>query len=131
MVNRPRIKGTGAESDFVNWLHADGYLGVERHALHGNHDIGDIDGIPGLAISVKFVGKGKPMDLSGWLNELQTMRENVRRRQARYLDDYGSLAVLPDGVLVVRRAQYPDVGDWYAIETWRSWWERYKSSAGL
>jgi hypothetical protein len=97
-------------------MHAAGRVTVERHALHGRYDIGDIDGIPGLVTSVKFVGKGAPMDLSGWLNELQLMRDNLARRQG---------GPRPDGILVVRRAMYPSVSDWYAVERWADWWQRY------
>lgn len=120
MVNRPRIKGTAAETAFVHWMHIHGEQQVERHALHGDHDLGDINGVPGLVISVKYVGKGKPMDLSGWVNELQTMRTNVRGR-------YTQLE-LPDGVLVVRRPGYPDVGDWYVVQRWGDFWRSYSEA---
>ena len=80
MVNLPRAKGTSAETAVVNWHHRHGRHYIERHALHGVHDIGDIAGEVGLVQSVKFVGAGKPMDLSGWLNELSTMRANADRR---------------------------------------------------
>lgn len=120
MVNLPREKGTAAETAFVSWMHAQGELQVERHALHGSHDLGDINGIPGLVTSVKFVGKGKPMDLSGWLNELHRMRLNVHRRTPEL--------ALPDGILVVRRAGYPDVGDWYAVQRFGDFWATYRDA---
>lgn len=119
MTNVPRRKGTSAESQVVAWLQAHGQPYVERHSLHGSRDLGDVQGVAGLAISVKFVGKGKPLALSGWLNDLQGMRVNENTRRAH----------LPpaNGILVVRRPGYPDVGDWYAIERFDDWWSRYES----
>ena len=122
MSNLPRRKGTGAETDLINWLRAHGAPGADRHALHGARDLGDVQGTPGLCWSVKFVGKGKPMNLSGWLNDLQVMRFNNDAR----------LPVLDtgpppgcDGVLVVRRVGYPDPGSWYAVQELGDWWGRY------
>lgn len=121
MTNTPRSKGTGAESMFVNWMHAHGESQVERHSLHGRSDLGDINGMPGLVTSVKFVGKGKPMNLSGWLNDLEVMKRNVHKR-------HPELGEVPEGILVVRRTGYPDVGDWYAVQRWGNWWSTFSEA---
>lgn len=118
MANPARRKGTSAETDAVNWYHRMGERQVERHALHGPHDLGDLTGIPSLVQSVKYVGQGKPMNLSGWLNDLAVMQDNVARRTPE-LDR-------PAGLLIVRRARYRDPGDWYAIQRLAEWWELYR-----
>jgi len=116
MVNAPRRKGTRAESQMVQWFHDVGETQVERHSLHGTADIGDLQGVPGLVVSIKFVGQGKPMDLSGWCNRLQEMRDNAKARLPEL--------ERPDGLLIVRRAGYPP-GRWYAVEEVQDWWGRY------
>lgn len=118
MVNAPRRKGTRAETAFVAWMHAQGETQVERHALHGSRDLGDITGIPSHVVSVKFVGSGKPMTLSGWVNDLEVMKANVNRRTPEL--------ELPSGIIVVRRPGYPDVGDWYAVQRVADWWDLFK-----
>lgn len=120
MTNASKAKGTHGESAVVNWHHANGRLGVERLALAGIHDRGDLTGVPGLVQSIKFPGRGKPTDLSGWLNELSIMRANVHRRHPSVPP--------PAGVLIVRRVAYPSVGDWYAVQTLESWWQLWEQS---
>lgn len=120
MANPARRKGTAGESDIVEWLKANGVPGAERHALHGRLDIGDINGVPGLVMSVKYVGRDKPMRLSGWLNELALMQVNLTNRQPLPNE-------LADGVLVVRRAGYPSPGNWYAVQTLGEWWKLYRA----
>lgn len=118
MANPPRRKGTSAETQVVDWFHKIGEPQVERHALHGNHDLGDLTGVPGCVVSVKFVGKGKPINLSGWLNDLAVMQRNVNLRTPDFEE--------PLGLLIVRRAGYRDPGDWYAVQPLRDWWDLYR-----
>ena len=118
MTNAPRKKGTAAESKVVSWWQAQGERQVERHALHGNYDVGDINGIPSLVQSVKYAGPGKPIDLSGWLNELETMKRNARRKDPEWSG--------PAGLLIVSRPRYGDVGDWYAVQRVADWWDLYR-----
>ena len=126
MPNVPRQKGTKAETQLVQWFHNIGQPQVERHALHGNHDLGDLTGIPGLVVSVKFVGKGKPMNLSGWLRDLAVMQDNVQQRTlGRIRAGQMHSAELPTGLLVVRRAGYPSPADWYAVQPLAEWWEAF------
>lgn len=127
MTNRPRAKGTSAETAVVNWWRAQGERLVDRHALHGSHDVGDINGVPDLVQSVKFVGKGKPMNISGWLNELADMRRNVAARTVRDIAQPTEFDhELPAGVLIIRRSGYPDVGQWYAVMELGDWWNLYR-----
>jgi hypothetical protein len=125
VTNEPRRKGTAAETAVVQWFHDIGEPQVERHALHGNKDLGDLTGVPGCVVSIKFVGKGKPMDLSGWLRELAVMQDNVEKR-TRAMSGGLSSEELPVGLLVVRRAGYRSPADWYAIQPLGEWWETFK-----
>jgi hypothetical protein len=123
VTNVPRRKGTAAETDVVGWFHRAGERQVERNALHGSRDIGDLSGLPGLVVSVKFVGRGKPMDLSGWLNDLDAMRTNQHRRHAHIPG-----IERPEGLLIVRRTGYPDPGDWYAVQRLGDWWNVFSET---
>lgn len=117
MANPSKARGTKGETDLVNWFHDNGEPQVERHALHGNKDIGDINGVPSLTVSVKAYGPGQKLDLSVWLNELDVMRVNAKPM---------ATMSLPAGLLVVRRTRYPNPGDWYAVQTVSQWWDLYK-----
>ena len=66
-MNPSKRKGTAWESAVVDWLRGAGYVNVERRALGGSNDRGDIAGIPGLVIEAKNC---KTIDLAGWISEL-------------------------------------------------------------
>ncbi|MER5252936.1 hypothetical protein [Streptomyces sp. NPDC002855] len=57
MVNRPKAKGTAAETAVVRWLVSMGWTDARRNVLAGRDDDGDIDPIPvdppPIIISVK------------------------------------------------------------------------------
>ena len=106
-----RDKGTRAETAVVDWLKANGWPFVERHAQHGSKDVGDINGI-GAVIEVKSASR---IDLSGWIAELE---------HEMFTADSG------DGVVFVKRRGTTDVGEWYAIQTVAMWAEMAKE-AGL
>lgn len=72
-MSASKAKGTAAETAVVNFLKDQGYSHVERRALHGTNDRGDIAGIPGLVIEVKNC---KAMSLAAWIDEAETEREN-------------------------------------------------------
>lgn len=65
-MNAPKKKGTAAESAVVAYLKANGFPSVERRALRGNKDRGDVAGIPGLVIEVK---NKQRTDLAEWVDE--------------------------------------------------------------
>jgi hypothetical protein len=52
-VNRSKTKGTAWETAIVDYLHGLGFTAVERRALAGILDKGDIAGIPGVVIEAK------------------------------------------------------------------------------
>ncbi len=72
-----KAKGTAAETAVVKYLKGT-WDGVERRALAGSADKGDISGIPNVCIEVK---DHKKMVLSGWIKELdEEMRERLNNR---------------------------------------------------
>ena len=100
MTNKSKQKGTAFESAIVAYL-KEWWPNVERRALSGNLDRGDIAGIDGVVIEAKNAQK---MDLSGWSNE--TAAEVVN-------------AAADLGILVVKRRMKP-VSEAYAIMPLRS-----------
>ncbi len=72
-MNKSKIKGTQAETAVVNWLVSKGRKHVERRALNGVNDRGDIAGLPAVVIEVK---NHKEMKLSAWLKELEVEMAN-------------------------------------------------------
>lgn len=75
MANPNKAKGTKAERDVVRYLADAGFPHVERRALTGAKDQGDIAGIPGVVISVKDVAANR---LAAFLADLDAMTDNVR-----------------------------------------------------
>lgn len=78
MNNPSKIKGTRFESAVVDLFQARGYRNVERRALAGNTDRGDIAGVTfhgtPVVIEAKAVTK---IDLAGWTAEATTEARNA------------------------------------------------------
>jgi hypothetical protein len=97
-VSRSRQRGTAWETAIVRYLEAAGWAYAERRALRGNHDRGDIAGIPGVVIEAK---NAKKTELAAWWTEVisETSPGEVgvvwfkRRGRASAADGY----VLMDG----------------------------------
>lgn len=100
MVNRSKAKGTTTESLVVAYLRENGWPWAERRALSGNLDKGDVAGMPGLAIEVKY-GNGT-LKIGPWLTETGIERLNAGA-------DHGILVVKPFGM------GERNVGKFYAI----------------
>jgi hypothetical protein len=66
MVNKPKIKGTRAESAVVTYLKENGFPSAERRALSGTQDKGDVAGVIGTVIEVKDCARD---GLPGWMDE--------------------------------------------------------------
>lgn len=105
MVNRPKQIGTAAETAVVRYLRGNGFPQVERRALTGAHDQGDVAGIPGVVIEVKGGTAAKTasdLQVTAWLHETDVERTNAKA---------------DIGILVLARTGYgPDrAGFWWAV----------------
>lgn len=96
-MSKQRAKGTAAETAVVRYLQAQGFIHVERRALHGTQDKGDITGLPGVVIEVKNHAK---LDLAGWLKELEQEMVNAKA-------DFG--------FVVAKKRGTTDPGEWYVV----------------
>ena len=61
-----RARGTAAETAVVRYLQANGHVTVERRALGGVHDRGDISGLSETVVEVKA---HRAMDLASWVDQ--------------------------------------------------------------
>jgi hypothetical protein len=95
-MSKAKAKGTAAETAVVKWLrHTLNNPTIERRALQGNRDTGDIAGLPGIVIEVKNHARH---DLPGWQSELQTEVDNASAQL---------------GLLVIKKRGTTNPGDWY------------------
>lgn len=99
MVNRSKQKGTTAETALVRYLIERTGLPIERRALAGNADKGDIAGFPGLTIEVKNCQR---VELAKWIDEAEVERRNART---------------PFGVVIHKRRGKGNPGQWFATMT--------------
>jgi Holliday junction resolvase len=104
-MSKSKQKGTSAETSVVRWLHSQGRKAVERRALHGTADRGDIAGIPSVVIEVK---NHKTMKLSEWVKELEVEMGNDQAET---------------GVVIHKKSGTTDVGEWYATMPVKVWYE--------
>jgi hypothetical protein len=74
-MNRSKIKGTSAETAVVNYMRGEGFPHVERRALAGNSDRGDLAGVPGLVVEIKNCAK---TELAAWVDEARIEQTNDR-----------------------------------------------------
>lgn len=74
--NMPREIGTAWEVQAVTYAQAQGFP-LDRRALAGRRDLGDLMGLPGWVIGCK---NEKTMRLGMYMNELDTQKENMVRR---------------------------------------------------
>lgn len=96
-MSASRKKGTAAESALVEYLRSRGFVHVERRALRGARDCGDIAGIPGVVLEVKSAAR---VDLAGWVNEarVEALNDNA-----------------PVWFVVAKAPRKGKPADWYAI----------------
>ena len=99
-MSKSKQKGTSAESAFVkNERVLESFPNVERRALSGVNDMGDVSGAVGLVFEIK---NHKTYKFPEWLKETEVERVNAKA-------DYGILVVKPNGV-GLGSAQ-----DWWAV----------------
>lgn len=104
-MSRSRAKGTAFESAVVAWLRENGHPHVERRALNGSRDRGDIAGIPGVVIEVKSCNR---LELAAWVDEAEKERDNDR-------------AAI--GVVWAKRKGKSSAGDGYVVMSGRQFTE--------
>lgn len=99
-MSKAKQKGTSAETAFVKAPSVlEGFPGVERRALAGVNDMGDVSGMVGLVVEIK---NHKTYKFPEWLKETEIERVNAKA-------DYGVLVVKPNGVGL------NSVDDWWAV----------------
>lgn len=76
-MSRSKAKGTAWETRLTSYLREHGFPYVERRALSGSNDKGDIAGIPGVCIEAKNT---KAITLAEWMDEtvIETRNANAR-----------------------------------------------------
>lgn len=72
-MSRSKTKGTAWETAICRFLTTEGFPHVERRALHGGNDRGDIAGIPGLVIEAKNTQRDQ---LAAWVDEAAIEQAN-------------------------------------------------------
>lgn len=109
MTNRPKQRGTAAETAVLRYVRANGFPWAERLALSGASDCGDISLLPGRLVVLEAknhasAATGQPGEaqLADWMRQTRTERVNAGA-------DYG--------VLVVKRKGTTDPGRWWAYVT--------------
>ena len=73
MGNKFKARGTAAETALVNYLRGRGQTAVERRALTGANDKGDVAWLPWLAVEVK---NARTPRYGEWLREAEAERSN-------------------------------------------------------
>lgn len=72
-MSRSKAKGTAWETAVCRYLAGEGFPHVERRALNGTQDRGDIAGIPGWVIEAKNC---KRDELPAWIDEAAAEQTN-------------------------------------------------------
>lgn len=94
MANKPKARGTAAETAVVRAIRPRGWPHAERRALAGVHDLGDITGTPGICWEVKggdAARNASDGQITDWLAETEKERGNAGA-------DIGVLVVQRGGV---------------------------------
>lgn len=108
-MNRPKARGTAAETATLRWLRDNGFVWAERLTLTGHHDRGDISLLPGNLIIAEIknhatAATGQPgqKQLAAWMAETDRERANARADHA---------------LLVVKRKGTTNPGAWWCYVT--------------
>lgn len=121
-MSKSKQKGTAAETAVVKALQRLGWPHVERRALQGAEDKGDISGIPGVCFEVK---DAKTWQVSGWLQETLEERANAKAT-------HGILVIKLPGVGHSNAEKWLTVmDDDHACNLWREAAMRYIDPTGL
>lgn len=96
-------RGTGWESAIVAALQEGGFPHVERRALNGSKDRGDIAGIPGVVIEAKNQNR---ISLAEWVDEAEVERVNDRAWLGVVWAHRKGKATAADGYVVMSGRQF-------------------------
>lgn len=102
--NAPREIGTAWEVTAATYANSEGFP-LERRALAGRRDLGDLMGRPGWVIGCK---SEQTIRLSTYMNEIRDQKDNTLRRNG------GAVACPLIGVELVKRRNY-GTGRAYAV----------------
>ena len=109
-MNTAKQRGTRFESDVVDYLRANGFPSVERRALAGALDRGDLTGLPGFAVECK---DHKTIALAAWSNEAKTEATNAGARWwcviAKRRRSKGSSGTVSDAYVVMPLSVFADL----------------------
>ena len=97
-MSKSKQKGTLAETAVADYLRQT-FPAVERRALSGVNDKGDISNVPGCVIEVK---NQRSYKIHEWMKETETERINAK-------SNLGILVIKPNGVGVANTNQ------WWAV----------------
>ena len=134
MANRSKSRGTSYESQCVRYLRQKlDDDGIERRALHGNKDMGDVFGLKAHGhtgiIECKNVKRYGKVDLNKWRHDTITERENAGADfsllvvhkpgcgEARFGDNYCHLQVRDLDVIQGYERYIRDPNDPF-LDTW-------------
>lgn len=102
-MSASRAKGTRHETNVVRYLNANGFPHVERRALNGSRDRGDVAGLPGVVIEAK---SEKRFDLAGWLDEAVKEGRNASAAIAVVWAHRPGKSSAGDGYVIMTGAQF-------------------------
>lgn len=103
-MSASRQKGTSFETAVVRWLQDHGFPNVERRALRGKRDAGDIAGLPGWVLECKAT---KVIDLAGACDEA--------RRESLLASAWPVENIVPPMWSVVVKRRNRNVSDAYVV----------------
>lgn len=103
MTNRSKAKGTSWETAIVGYLQANGHPSVERRALHGNTDKGDLAGWPGIMVEAKAALR---WEIDKWMREVAAQQANAGAAVGVLWCKRKGKAGAADGVIVMTPAQF-------------------------
>lgn len=103
-MNKPKAKGTAAETAVVKYVRLNGFGGADRQPLRGNRDAGDILLCPGIVLEIKAhksagAGQSGAAQLAAWMSQAAAERYNA------------GAALCP---LIVKRTGTTNVAQWWA-----------------
>ena len=74
-TNPSKERGSRFEVEVVDFLRNNGFPGVERRAMRGSRDTGDVSGLPGWVLEVKNC---RAMSLGEWVAEAEKEAKNAQ-----------------------------------------------------